>query len=75
MYNRIPQNGRSVNRKYSQILLPVSTEYASGGSLYDYLSSDESERMDIGQIMTWALEIARGELSDYWQHVYDCDGL
>lgn len=37
-----------------------STEYASGGSLYDYLSSDESEEMDMGQIMTWAVEIARG---------------
>lgn len=38
----------------------LSTEYASGGSLYDYLSSDESEEMDIGHIMTWATEIARG---------------
>lgn len=36
-------------------------EYASGGSLYDYLSSAESERMDMGQIMTWAAEIARGK--------------
>lgn len=41
-----------------------STEYASGGSLYDYLSSDESEEMDIGHIMTWATEIARGN----WVH-------
>lgn len=39
-----------------------STEYASGGSLYDYLSSDESEEMDIGHIMTWATEIARGNI-------------
>ncbi|XP_028992540.1 mitogen-activated protein kinase kinase kinase 20 isoform X1 [Betta splendens] len=38
----------------------IVTEYASGGSLYDYLSSAESEEMDIGQIMTWAAEIARG---------------
>ncbi|XP_067371853.1 mitogen-activated protein kinase kinase kinase 20 isoform X2 [Channa argus] len=38
----------------------IVTEYASGGSLYDYLSSDESEKMDMGQIMTWAAEIARG---------------
>uniref|UniRef100_A0A671YH90 Protein kinase domain-containing protein n=1 Tax=Sparus aurata TaxID=8175 RepID=A0A671YH90_SPAAU len=38
----------------------IVTEYASGGSLYDYLSSDESEEMDMGQIMTWAVEIARG---------------
>nr|XP_020452008.1 mitogen-activated protein kinase kinase kinase MLT [Monopterus albus] len=38
----------------------IVTEYASGGSLYDYLSSVESEKMDIGQIMTWAIEIGRG---------------
>ncbi|XP_032384822.1 mitogen-activated protein kinase kinase kinase 20 isoform X1 [Etheostoma spectabile] len=38
----------------------IVTEYASGGSLYDYLSSDESEEMDMGQIMTWATEMARG---------------
>ncbi|XP_044222735.1 mitogen-activated protein kinase kinase kinase 20 isoform X1 [Thunnus albacares] len=38
----------------------IVTEYASGGSLYDYLSSNESEEMDMGQIMTWAAEIARG---------------
>ncbi|XP_010792828.1 mitogen-activated protein kinase kinase kinase 20 isoform X1 [Notothenia coriiceps] len=38
----------------------IVTEYASGGSLYDYLSSAESEHMDMGQIMTWAAEIARG---------------
>ncbi|XP_022596337.1 mitogen-activated protein kinase kinase kinase 20 isoform X1 [Seriola dumerili] len=38
----------------------IVTEYASGGSLYDYLSSDKSEDMDMGQIMTWAADIARG---------------
>ncbi|XP_033842578.1 mitogen-activated protein kinase kinase kinase 20 [Periophthalmus magnuspinnatus] len=38
----------------------IVTEYAPGGSLYDYLSSEESEEMDMGQIMTWAAEIARG---------------
>ncbi|XP_062421101.1 mitogen-activated protein kinase kinase kinase 20 isoform X2 [Pungitius pungitius] len=38
----------------------IVTEYASGGSLYDYLSSADSEEMDMGQIMTWAAEIARG---------------
>lgn len=38
-----------------------STEYASGGSLYDYLSSDKSEDMDMGQIMTWSADIARGK--------------
>ncbi|CAB1328504.1 unnamed protein product [Coregonus sp. 'balchen'] len=34
--------------------------YAGGGSLYDYLSSAESEEMDLGQVMTWAMEIAKG---------------
>nr|XP_019945609.1 PREDICTED: mitogen-activated protein kinase kinase kinase MLT isoform X1 [Paralichthys olivaceus] len=38
----------------------IVTEYASGGSLYEYLSSAESEGMDMGQIMTWAADIARG---------------
>ncbi|MGH0168636.1 UNVERIFIED_CONTAM: hypothetical protein FKN15_061821 [Acipenser sinensis] len=34
-------------------------KYASRGSLYDYLSSDESEKMDMDHIMTWAMEIAK----------------
>ncbi|XP_041806332.1 mitogen-activated protein kinase kinase kinase 20 isoform X1 [Chelmon rostratus] len=38
----------------------IVIEYASGGSLYEYLSSDQSAEMDMGQIMTWAVEIARG---------------
>ncbi|XP_077436671.1 mitogen-activated protein kinase kinase kinase 20 isoform X3 [Vanacampus margaritifer] len=38
----------------------IVTEYASGGSLYDYLSCNESEEMDMGHIMTWSTEIARG---------------
>ncbi|XP_068602286.1 mitogen-activated protein kinase kinase kinase 20 isoform X1 [Brachionichthys hirsutus] len=38
----------------------IVTEYASGGSLYDYLSSDKSEEMHMGHIMRWAAEIARG---------------
>uniref|UniRef100_A0A3P9ALE5 Protein kinase domain-containing protein n=1 Tax=Esox lucius TaxID=8010 RepID=A0A3P9ALE5_ESOLU len=38
----------------------IVTEYASGGSLYDYLSSALSEEMDLGQVMTWAMEIAKG---------------
>lgn len=36
------------------------TEYASGGSLYEYLSSEQSEEMDMEQIMTWAIQIAKG---------------
>lgn len=35
-------------------------EYASGGSLYEYLSSEQSEEMDMEQIMTWAIQIAKG---------------
>uniref|UniRef100_A0AAY4ETA8 Mitogen-activated protein kinase kinase kinase 20 n=1 Tax=Denticeps clupeoides TaxID=299321 RepID=A0AAY4ETA8_9TELE len=38
----------------------IVTEYASGGSLYEYLSSPESEGMDMKQILTWALDIAKG---------------
>lgn len=37
------------------------TEYASGGSLYEYLSSEQSEEMDMEQIMTWAIQIAKGK--------------
>ncbi|XP_055740173.1 mitogen-activated protein kinase kinase kinase 20-like [Salvelinus fontinalis] len=38
----------------------IVTEYAGGGSLYEYLSSEQSEEMDMEQIMTWAMEIAKG---------------
>ncbi|XP_076858915.1 mitogen-activated protein kinase kinase kinase 20 isoform X2 [Brachyhypopomus gauderio] len=38
----------------------IVTEYACGGSLYEYLSSDESEEISMKQIMTWAAEIAKG---------------
>uniref|UniRef100_A0A4W5PZS1 Mitogen-activated protein kinase kinase kinase 20 n=1 Tax=Hucho hucho TaxID=62062 RepID=A0A4W5PZS1_9TELE len=38
----------------------IVTEYAGGGSLYEYLSSERSEEMDMEQIMTWAMEIAKG---------------
>ncbi|XP_046883869.1 mitogen-activated protein kinase kinase kinase 20-like [Hypomesus transpacificus] len=38
----------------------IVTEYASGGSLYEYLSSEQSEEMDMEQIMTWAMHIAKG---------------
>ncbi|XP_056276644.1 mitogen-activated protein kinase kinase kinase 13-A-like [Pseudoliparis swirei] len=38
----------------------IITEYASAGSLYEYLSSEQSEEMDMEQIMTWAIEIAKG---------------
>ncbi|XP_044074276.1 mitogen-activated protein kinase kinase kinase 7-like isoform X1 [Siniperca chuatsi] len=38
----------------------IVTEYASRGSLYEYLSSEQSEEMDMEQIMTWAIQIAKG---------------
>ncbi|XP_062383786.1 protein kinase Npk [Sardina pilchardus] len=38
----------------------IVTEYAGGGSLYEYLSSTESEEMNMGQVMTWAVDIAKG---------------
>ncbi|KAL3054971.1 hypothetical protein OYC64_017818 [Pagothenia borchgrevinki] len=38
----------------------IVTEFASGGSLYEYLSSEQSEEMDMEQIMTWAIQIAKG---------------
>ncbi|XP_035391971.1 mitogen-activated protein kinase kinase kinase 20 isoform X2 [Electrophorus electricus] len=38
----------------------IVTEYASGGSLYEYLSSDNSEEISMKQIMTWAADIAKG---------------
>lgn len=36
------------------------SEYASGGSLYEYLSSDASKEISMRQIMTWATEMAKG---------------
>uniref|UniRef100_A0A8C2K728 Sterile alpha motif and leucine zipper containing kinase AZK n=1 Tax=Cyprinus carpio TaxID=7962 RepID=A0A8C2K728_CYPCA len=38
----------------------IVTEYASRGSLYEYLSSVDSEEMDMDQVMTWAMDIAKG---------------
>ncbi|XP_032879829.1 mitogen-activated protein kinase kinase kinase 20 isoform X2 [Amblyraja radiata] len=38
----------------------IVTEYAPGGSLYDYLSSDESEEIVMDQIMSWGTDIAKG---------------
>lgn len=42
------------------VCLSVPSEYASGGSLYEYLSSEQSEEMDMEQIMAWAIQIAKG---------------
>lgn len=42
-------------------------EYASGGSLFDYLSSAESEDISMKQIMTWAMDIAKGIIHVNWE--------
>ncbi|XP_061736007.1 mitogen-activated protein kinase kinase kinase 20 isoform X2 [Nerophis ophidion] len=55
---------RNIIQFYGAIVEPpnygIVTEYASKGSLYDFLSCAESEEVDISHIMTWATEIARG---------------
>ncbi|KAL0966380.1 hypothetical protein UPYG_G00294620 [Umbra pygmaea] len=55
---------KNIIQFYGAVLEPpnygIVTEYAGGGSLYDYLSSEQSEEMDMEQIMSWAMEIAKG---------------
>ncbi|XP_032821586.1 mitogen-activated protein kinase kinase kinase 20 [Petromyzon marinus] len=38
----------------------IITEFACRGSLYDYLCGDESDDMDIDQVLPWAMDIAKG---------------
>lgn len=42
------------------LCVSLLAEYASAGSLYEYLSSEQSEEMDMEQIMAWAIQIAKG---------------
>ncbi|XP_038606904.1 mitogen-activated protein kinase kinase kinase 20 isoform X1 [Tachyglossus aculeatus] len=55
---------RNVIQFYGVILEPpnygIVTEYASLGSLYDYINSNRSEEMDMEHIMTWATDVAKG---------------
>ncbi|XP_063068162.1 mitogen-activated protein kinase kinase kinase 20-like [Engraulis encrasicolus] len=55
---------KNIIQFYGAILEPpnygIVTEYAGGGSLYEFLSSADSEKMNMGQIMTWAMDIAKG---------------
>ncbi|XP_028836159.1 protein kinase Npk [Denticeps clupeoides] len=55
---------KNIIQFYGAILDPpnygIVTEYAGGGSLYDFLSSSASEEMDMDQVMTWAVDIAKG---------------
>ncbi|XP_055456276.1 mitogen-activated protein kinase kinase kinase 20 isoform X1 [Psammomys obesus] len=55
---------RNIIQFYGVILEPpnygIVTEYASLGSLYDYINSNRSEEMDMAHIMTWATDVAKG---------------
>ncbi|TRY90443.1 hypothetical protein DNTS_011808 [Danionella cerebrum] len=55
---------RNIIKFYGAILeapnYGIVTEYAGGGSLFDYLCSTESEGISLEQIMTWAIDIAKG---------------
>lgn len=43
------------------LVFPLEIEYASLGSLYDYINSNKSEEMDMDHIMTWATDVAKGK--------------
>ncbi|XP_069081456.1 mitogen-activated protein kinase kinase kinase 20 isoform X1 [Pleurodeles waltl] len=55
---------RNIIQFYGAVLEPpnycIVTEYAAGGSLYDYINSTRSEEMDIDQIMAWSTDVAKG---------------
>ncbi|XP_053215353.1 mitogen-activated protein kinase kinase kinase 20 isoform X1 [Podarcis raffonei] len=55
---------KNIIQFYGAVLEPpnygIVTEYASAGSLYDYINSNRSEEMDMDHIMTWATDIAKG---------------
>ncbi|XP_004601218.2 mitogen-activated protein kinase kinase kinase 20 isoform X1 [Sorex araneus] len=55
---------RNIIQFYGVILEPpnygIVTEYASLGSLYEYINSNRSEEMDMDHIMTWATDVAKG---------------
>ncbi|XP_030066550.1 mitogen-activated protein kinase kinase kinase 20 isoform X1 [Microcaecilia unicolor] len=55
---------RNIIQFYGAVLEPpnycIVTEYAAGGSLYDYINSNRSEEMDMDHIMAWATDVAKG---------------
>ncbi|XP_056390786.1 mitogen-activated protein kinase kinase kinase 20 isoform X2 [Hyla sarda] len=55
---------RNIIQFYGAVLEPpnycIVTEYAAGGSLYDFINSNRSEDMDMEHIMTWATDVAKG---------------
>ncbi|KAG9477330.1 hypothetical protein GDO78_002627 [Eleutherodactylus coqui] len=55
---------RNIIQFYGAVLEPpnycIVTEYAAGGSLYDYINSNRSEDMDMEHIMAWATDVAKG---------------
>ncbi|XP_044159658.1 mitogen-activated protein kinase kinase kinase 20 isoform X1 [Bufo gargarizans] len=55
---------RNIIQFYGAVLEPpnycIVTEYAAGGSLYDFINSNRSEDMDMEHIMAWATDVAKG---------------
>ncbi|XP_053925263.1 mitogen-activated protein kinase kinase kinase 20 isoform X1 [Cuculus canorus] len=55
---------KNIIQFYGAVIEPpnygIVTEYASAGSLFDYINSNKSEEMDMDHIMTWATDIAKG---------------
>ncbi|KAM8933758.1 mitogen-activated protein kinase kinase kinase 20 isoform 1-T1 [Pelodytes ibericus] len=55
---------RNIIQFYGAVLEPpnycIVTEYAAGGSLYEYINSNRSEEMDMDHIMAWATDVAKG---------------
>uniref|UniRef100_A0A8C5Q8K6 Protein kinase domain-containing protein n=1 Tax=Leptobrachium leishanense TaxID=445787 RepID=A0A8C5Q8K6_9ANUR len=55
---------RNIIQFYGAVLEPpnycIVTEYAGGGSLYDYINSNRSEDMDMDHIMAWSMDVAKG---------------
>ncbi|XP_053326470.1 mitogen-activated protein kinase kinase kinase 20 isoform X1 [Spea bombifrons] len=55
---------RNIIQFYGAVLEPpnycIVTEYAAGGSLYDYINSNMSEEMDMEHIMAWSMDVAKG---------------
>ncbi|KAJ7398038.1 hypothetical protein BTVI_129604 [Pitangus sulphuratus] len=54
---------KNIIQFYGAVIEPpnygIVTEYASAGSLFDYINSNKSEEMDMDHIMTWATDIAK----------------
>uniref|UniRef100_G3TIB2 Protein kinase domain-containing protein n=1 Tax=Loxodonta africana TaxID=9785 RepID=G3TIB2_LOXAF len=66
---------RNIIQFYGVILEPpnygivTEIEYASLGSLYDYINSNRSEEMDMDHIMTWATDVAKEQKGMHYLHM------